>query len=121
MHDNTTAPKRPCVLIIRDGWGENPNPQMHQYDATRLSKTPVADMLENQWPKTLIATSGKDVGLPNGTMGNSEVGHQNIGAGRIVDQEIVRITKSFRTGSIKESPVLNKIFRKGIVFCIYHL
>ena len=113
MHDNTTAPKRPCVLIIRDGWGENPNPKMHQYDATRLSKTPVADMLENQWPKTLIATSGKDVGLPNGTMGNSEVGHQNIGAGRIVNQENMRLTQLIRSGEFFE----NKTLLASIAHC----
>src|SRR5579859_3406107 len=60
-----------------------------------------------QYPTTLIHTSGFDVGLPEGTMGNSEVGHQNIGAGRVVDQESVAITKQCRNGEIYKNPVLN--------------
>ena len=92
----------PCILIIRDGWGINPHPKEHAADGTRLGKTPVCDRLEREWPHTLIKTSGEDVGLPieNGepVMGNSEVGHQNIGAGRIVDQELMRITRAVRSG-----------------------
>ncbi|MCC6321055.1 MAG: 2,3-bisphosphoglycerate-independent phosphoglycerate mutase [Phycisphaerales bacterium] len=88
----------PLVLIIRDGWGENPNPEHDRFNAIKLARTPVADMLDAEWPRTLIHTSGEDVGLPEGTMGNSEVGHQNIGAGRIVDQESVAITKACRAG-----------------------
>ncbi|MFG0256294.1 MAG: 2,3-bisphosphoglycerate-independent phosphoglycerate mutase [Phycisphaerales bacterium JB043] len=92
----------PLVLIIRDGWGRNPNPEHDPFNAIHLASTPVDDRLEREYPSTLIATSGLDVGLPEGTMGNSEVGHQNIGAGRIVDQEAVRISraaqqKEFRT------------------------
>ncbi|MCK4629142.1 MAG: hypothetical protein KAT56_09065, partial [Sedimentisphaerales bacterium] len=75
---------RPFVLIIRDGWGYNSDPELQPYDATREAKTPVDDQLRQEYPNCLIACSGKDVGLPEGTMGNSEVGHQNIGAGRIV-------------------------------------
>ncbi len=89
----------PFVLIIRDGWGENPNREHDAFNAVRLARTPVADRLLRECPHTLIRTSGEDVGLPEGTMGNSEVGHQNIGAGRIVDQESVRITKAVREGS----------------------
>ena len=92
----------PCILIIRDGWGINPHPQERAADGTRLGKTPVCDRFEQEWPHTLIKTSGEDVGLPieNGepVMGNSEVGHQNIGAGRIVDQELMRITRAVRSG-----------------------
>lgn len=91
-----TLHNTPLVLIIRDGWGENPNPAHDPFNAVKLAKTPVADMLDQTWPKTLIKTSGEDVGLPDGTMGNSEVGHQNIGAGRIVDQESVAISKACR-------------------------
>jgi len=69
-------------------------------------------MLSAKWPRTEIKACGLDVGLPEGIMGNSEVGHQNIGAGRIVDQEIVRIDKGFQTGSILESPVLKSVFEK---------
>jgi 2,3-bisphosphoglycerate-independent phosphoglycerate mutase len=88
----------PLVLIIRDGWGENPNPEHAAFNAVKLASTPVDARLRREWPWTLIKTSGEDVGLPEGTMGNSEVGHQNIGAGRIVDQESVAITKAARAG-----------------------
>jgi 2,3-bisphosphoglycerate-independent phosphoglycerate mutase len=90
---------RPCVVIIRDGWGENPYPEWDHANAVKLAQPAVDAMLRCDWPFTLIATSGLDVGLPEGTMGNSEVGHQNIGAGRIVDQESVRISKSIREGT----------------------
>jgi 2,3-bisphosphoglycerate-independent phosphoglycerate mutase len=87
---------KPVVLIVRDGWGENPHKQWDKTNAVLVADTPVADRIARQYPRTLIATSGFDVGLPEGTMGNSEVGHQNLGAGRIVDQESVRITKQIR-------------------------
>lgn len=90
---------RPCVVIIRDGWGENPHSEWDHANAVKLAQPPVDAMLRREWPFTLIATSGEDVGLPEGTMGNSEVGHQNIGAGRIVDQDAVRITKAIRDES----------------------
>src|SRR5438105_9570535 len=99
--------KRPVVLIVRDGWGKNPYPQWNQANAVYLAKHPVADRLMAEYPTTLIHTSGFDVGLPEGTMGNSEVGHQNIGAGRIVDQESVRISKQTRDGSFYDNPELN--------------
>jgi 2,3-bisphosphoglycerate-independent phosphoglycerate mutase len=99
--------KRPLVLIVRDGWGKNPYPQWNQANAVYLAKHPVADRLLAEYPNVLIHTSGFDVGLPEGTMGNSEVGHQNIGAGRIVDQESVRITKAIRTGEFFENAELN--------------
>ena len=92
----------PCVLIIRDGWGCNPHPEHDAFNAIKLAATPIANSLENEWPTTLLRTSGEDVGLPIGpkgpVMGNSEVGHQNIGAGRIVDQELMRITRSIQSG-----------------------
>lgn len=97
---------RPLLLIIRDGWGENPNPDHDRFNAIRLARTPVDDRLRRDWPFTLIRTSGEDVGLPAGTMGNSEVGHQNIGAGRVVDQESVRISKACRSGEIRRNPAL---------------
>ena len=88
----------PFVLIIRDGWGMNPNPSHDSFNAVKLAKTPVADRLMREYPWTLIKTSGEDVGLPDGTMGNSEVGHQNIGAGRVVPQESLVMTKACTTG-----------------------
>ncbi len=91
--------KRPVVLIIRDGWGHNPYPAWQKANAVHLARTPVNDRLIQEYPNTLIRTSGEDVGLPAGVMGNSEVGHQNIGAGRIVDQELLRITNMIRSGA----------------------
>lgn len=102
----------PLVLIIRDGWGENPNPSHDSFNAVKLAKTPTADALRRDWPWTLVKTSGEDVGLPEGTMGNSEVGHQNIGAGRIVDQESVAITKACRAG-LERNAVLVEAVRKA--------
>jgi 2,3-bisphosphoglycerate-independent phosphoglycerate mutase len=99
--------KRPLVLIVRDGWGKNPNPQWNHANAVHLARHPVADRLMAEYPNVLVHTSGFDVGLPEGTMGNSEVGHQNIGAGRIVDQESVRITKQIRNGEFLDNPELN--------------
>jgi 2,3-bisphosphoglycerate-independent phosphoglycerate mutase len=100
----------PLVLIVRDGWGENPNPDHDPFNAVKLAKTPVADRLMQEYSTTLIHTSGEDVGLPAGVMGNSEVGHQNIGAGRVVDQEVMRITRAVRDGSFFENPALNGAF-----------
>src|SRR2546421_12323344 len=90
--------KRPCVIIVRDGWGKNPYPQWNKANAVYLAKHPVADRLMAEYPNVLVKTSGEDVGLPDGTMGNSEVGHQNIGAGRIVEQESRIITKAMEQG-----------------------
>lgn len=97
---------RPCVVIIRDGWGENPDPAWDHANAVKIAQPPIDAMLRRDWPFTRIHTSGFDVGLPEGTMGNSEVGHQNIGAGRVVDQESVRITKAIRDGSFFQNAEL---------------
>ena len=109
----TTAPtlrNTPCVLIVRDGWGQSPHPERDATNAVKRAKTPVDDALAREYPRTLIATSGEDVGLPVGpagpVMGNSEVGHQNIGAGRIVDQELMRITNAIRRGELATHPTL---------------
>lgn len=99
--------KRPLVLIVRDGWGRNPYPEWNKANAVYLAKHPVADKLLVEYPSALIHTSGFEVGLPEGTMGNSEVGHQNIGAGRIVNQESVRITKAIRDGEFFNNGELN--------------
>ena len=98
--------KRPVVLIVRDGWGSNPHAAADESNAIQLGKTPNTDRLMADYPHVLIHTSGEDVGLPPGTMGNSEVGHQNIGAGRIVDQEVMRITRRIRDGSFFENAAL---------------
>ncbi len=80
--------QKPVVLIIRDGWGANHDASYDAYNAVKLANTPVADRLSAEYPRTEIAACGLEVGLPAGIMGNSEVGHQNIGAGRVVDQEL---------------------------------
>jgi len=103
---------KPFVLIIRDGWGYNPNPDEDDYNAVKCANTPADEMLMAEYPNCLIHTSGKDVGLPDGTMGNSEVGHQNIGAGRIAPQESVRLSRAIRDGSFFE----NKEFLNLIKF-----
>ncbi|MGA2582861.1 MAG: 2,3-bisphosphoglycerate-independent phosphoglycerate mutase [Tepidisphaeraceae bacterium] len=110
----TSVSKRPCVIIVRDGWGKNPYPEWNRANAIFLAKHPVADRLMAEYPSTLIHTSGFDVGLPEGTMGNSEVGHQNIGAGRIVDQESVAITKQVRSGEFFQNPTLNAAVDRAI-------
>ena len=94
---------RPMVIIIRDGWGQNPYPGWNSANAIHLAKTPVDDWLMQEYPHACIETSGEDVGLPAHTMGNSEVGHQNIGAGRIVDQELLRINKMIRSGEFSRN------------------
>ncbi|MYG00010.1 2,3-bisphosphoglycerate-independent phosphoglycerate mutase [Candidatus Poribacteria bacterium] len=98
--------KRPVVLIIRDGWGNNPHPEYKEANAVYLAKTPVDDWLRNNYPHVQIHTSGEDVGLPAGVIGNSEVGHQNIGAGRIVNQELLRISTMIRSGEFYRNEVL---------------
>ncbi len=93
----------PMVLIILDGWGYRENTDGN---AIAAAKTPVMDSLWAAYPHTLIRTSGKDVGLPDGQMGNSEVGHLNIGAGRIVPQELVRISDAVEDGTLQENEAL---------------
>jgi len=84
------SPLKPVLLIIRDGWGKNPHADQNAFNAVYLAKKACDDALQAKYPRALVAASGFDVGLPDGQMGNSEVGHENIGAGRVVDQELVR-------------------------------
>lgn len=100
------GPSGPIVLLIRDGWGRNPHPDHDPFNAIKRAATPNSDALLAQFPWTLLGTSGRDVGLPDGTMGNSEVGHQNIGAARIVAQDSVRITEAIRSGAFFHNQVL---------------
>jgi 2,3-bisphosphoglycerate-independent phosphoglycerate mutase len=89
------------MLVIIDGWGIN---EKEEGNAAKLANTPNLSNLFSQYPNSIIHTSGLDVGLPDGQMGNSEVGHMNIGAGRIVYQELTRITKSIEDGDFFEKP-----------------
>jgi 2,3-bisphosphoglycerate-independent phosphoglycerate mutase len=94
-------------LIILDGWGIGDGSSR---DAIASAKTPVMHQLLANYPHTTLTTSGEQVGLPDGQMGNSEVGHLNIGAGRVVYQELTRINKSIREGEFFELPMLKKAF-----------
>ena len=85
------------MLVILDGWGHSPDPLVSAIDQ---ADTPVMDQLYEKFPNAELTTFGLDVGLPVGQMGNSEVGHLNIGAGRVVDQELVRIGKSIQSRSL---------------------
>lgn len=114
--EKTLLKRRPFALIIRDGWGYNPKPEEDAINAIKCANVPVDTMLMTDYPHCIIHTSGEDVGLPDGTMGNSEVGHQNIGAGRVVYQESVRITLSIRKGEFFE----NAEFKKMIEFVRKH-
>ncbi|MDJ0553737.1 MAG: 2,3-bisphosphoglycerate-independent phosphoglycerate mutase [Microcoleaceae cyanobacterium MO_207.B10] len=96
----------PVVLIILDGWG---NREDDDGNAIAISETPVMESLWQTYPSTLIQASGKAVGLPDGQMGNSEVGHLNIGAGRVVPQELVRISDAIEDGSIVQNQAIEKI------------
>jgi 2,3-bisphosphoglycerate-independent phosphoglycerate mutase len=94
---------KPLVLIILDGWGFSPKTEAN---AIALARKPTYDRLLRECPNTLIHTSGKYVGLPNGQMGNSEVGHLNIGAGRIVHMDITRIDLMIQNGDLFSHPTL---------------
>jgi len=94
---------KPLVLIILDGWGYSPKTEAN---AIALARKPTYDRLLREYPNTLIHTSGKYVGLPSGQMGNSEVGHLNIGAGRIVHMDITRINHLIENGDFLSHPVL---------------
>lgn len=100
--------KKPVVLIIRDGWGVNPGGKetaAEDGNATLLAATPFHDVMLEKYPKGFLSASGMDVGLPPGQMGNSEVGHLNLGAGRIVYQDFTRINKSIDDGVLGTLPV----------------
>ncbi|HVZ71887.1 MAG TPA: 2,3-bisphosphoglycerate-independent phosphoglycerate mutase [Polyangia bacterium] len=99
------AKKTRVVLVVLDGFGERPQKDAN---AVRLAKTPTFDALYKKYPWTLIGASGGDVGLPDGQMGNSEVGHLNLGAGRIVYQDIVRIDKAIKDGPFFDNATLVK-------------
>jgi 2,3-bisphosphoglycerate-independent phosphoglycerate mutase len=99
---NSQSP-RPVVLAILDGFGENSSPE---YNAIAAARTPALDMLKAKFPHGLINASGPHVGLPEGQMGNSEVGHMNIGSGRVLMQELPRIDTAIRDGSLAKNPEL---------------
>ncbi|MBB3143057.1 2,3-bisphosphoglycerate-independent phosphoglycerate mutase [Halomonas organivorans] len=103
MTDSSTPTPRPVALIILDGYGHNPDPTDN---AILAARTPVMDQLWETRPHALVHTDGRYVGLPDGQMGNSEVGHMNLGAGRIVYQDFTRITKAVDDGELADNAIL---------------
>ena len=104
-----SQPPRPVMLAILDGWGWRDD---QADNAVRLARTPHYDALWASCPHAFLATSGLDVGLPPGQMGNSEVGHLNIGAGRVVMQDLPRIGSAIADGSIARLPALVDLIGK---------
>lgn len=103
----------PVLLLIRDGWGINPGGKSKREengDATLLASTPFHDRLYRDYPFSKLSASGPDVGLPEGQMGNSEVGHLNLGAGRVVYQDLTRINEAIRAGELSSNEVAQKAF-----------
>lgn len=103
--------KKTNVLCIMDGFGHNPS---DYGNAVAAAKKPNLDMLMEKYPYTYIGASGLNVGLPDGQMGNSEVGHTNMGAGRVVYQELTRITKSIEDGDFFENEALVNAVKKSV-------
>ncbi|HMA51536.1 MAG TPA: 2,3-bisphosphoglycerate-independent phosphoglycerate mutase, partial [Magnetospirillaceae bacterium] len=103
MTNAAAAQARPILLCILDGWGYRPDPTDN---AILMAKTPVWSRLSASSPHALLETSGLAVGLPDGQMGNSEVGHMNLGAGRVVMQDLPRIDQALADGTLAKSPLL---------------
>ena len=104
----SAAPPRPVMLVILDGWGWRED---SAENAVRLARTPNFDRLWAAGPHAFLRTSGGDVGLPDGQMGNSEVGHLNIGAGRVVTQDLPRIGRAIVDGSLADTPAIHDLLR----------
>src|ERR1700675_5027520 len=101
---------RPLILTILDGWGYSPS---IEGNAIAAARKPNYDLLLRDYPNTLVHTSGPFVGLPEGQMGNSEVGHLNIGAGRVVYMDVTRIDLMISSGDFFRNPVLLDAMRKA--------
>src|ERR1051326_889081 len=103
MANVVNARRGPVMLIVMDGWGLR---DQREHNAVGLGRTPVYDRLSKQYPYCTLVTCGTDVGLPKGTMGNSEVGHLNLGAGRVVWQDLMEIAQAISDGSFSSNPAL---------------
>ncbi|MGB5377397.1 MAG: 2,3-bisphosphoglycerate-independent phosphoglycerate mutase, partial [Muriicola sp.] len=95
------------ILMILDGWGKSPDPKVSAIDQ---AKTPFISSLYNKYPNSNLLTDGMNVGLPEGQMGNSEVGHMNLGAGRIVYQDLAKINKAIKDDTLKNEEVIKDAF-----------
>jgi 2,3-bisphosphoglycerate-independent phosphoglycerate mutase len=108
---------RPVILVIRDGWGINPHSRESAEadgNATLLARTPYHDYLYATYPMSCLSASGMEVGLPEGQMGNSEVGHLNLGAGRIVYQDFTRINQAIAKGELRHNEAVQKAFAQAV-------
>ena len=94
--------KKQVALIVLDGWGYR---ECQDYNAIAKAETPFFDSLWNNYPHSLLNASGEFVGLPAGQMGNSEIGHMTIGAGKIIDTDLVRINKAIKSGDFDNNPI----------------
>src|SRR6201986_3421632 len=101
MNDASKQKRRPVMLVVLDGWGWRED---SADNAVRQAHTPTFDRLWSTCPHAFLHASGRDVGLPDGQMGNSEVGHLNIGAGRVVMQDLQRITEAIADGEVAKAP-----------------
>src|SRR5687767_1168407 len=99
------------TLVIMDGWGLNPR---KDYNAIALGNTPYFDYIWNNWPSATLEASGRAVGLPPGQMGNSEVGHMNLGAGRVVLQDLTYINELIENGEFQSNEVLSRVMRHAV-------
>src|SRR6056297_931089 len=95
------------ILMILDGWGKSPDPNVSAVDK---ANTPFIDSLYTKYPNANLRTDGMNVGLPEGQMGNSEVGHMNLGAGRIVYQDLAKINLAVKENTLKDETVLKVAF-----------
>nr|QCI06673.1 Phosphoglycerate mutase [Gayliella sp.] len=103
----------PIILTILDGWGYS---ETSKGNAIHLAETPTIDQLWNKYPRTLLNASGESVGLPNNQMGNSEVGHTTIGAGRIINQDLVKISKSIDNQEFFLNPIIKNTYQHALEF-----
>ncbi|TDY42612.1 phosphoglycerate mutase [Alicyclobacillus sacchari] len=110
-HRSRPSGRGPVALIILDGFGLNP---VHEGNAVYLAKTPTFDHLWQTYPHTQLQASGEAVGLPDGQFGNSEVGHSNIGAGRVLYQDLTKITKAIREGDFYQNDVLKRAMNAAV-------
>jgi len=104
---------KPVVLLIFDGWGYY-EPHQQAGNAIMAARTPHWDRLLSNYPHTVLSASGEDVGLPEGQMGNSEVGHLTLGAGRVIYQDLTRISKALDNGDFYKNPVLKSAFNRAV-------
>src|SRR4029079_2983796 len=106
---DTKQSRRPVMLVVLDGWGWR---EEKADNAVRQANTPTFDRLWANGPHAFLRTDGREVGLPPGQMGNSEVGHMNIGAGRVVMQDLPRIGDAIASGEIRKAPALTGLIDK---------